>query len=53
MAAGLLVEEGAEVLRVDQVPVDADGQAKGRVDVEGLRLGAVGGESAWLPPNGS
>lgn len=41
VAAGLLVEEGAEVVGVDQVPVDADAEAEGGVDVEGLGLRAV------------
>lgn len=41
VSAGFAVEELAEVVGVDEVAVDADGQAKGRVDVERLRFGST------------
>ena len=41
MAAGLLVEEAAEIIRVHQVAVDGYAEAKRRINVEGLGLGTV------------
>lgn len=52
MTAGLKVEELDKIRGVDEVAVDAHGQAKGGVDEEGLGLGSGTRHVSWRIESG-